>query len=197
MKNLTRKSCLQQKTLAGTCVPLRSTQAPYTGVRSSMVEYQKARLQYQLRKLAALQDGIYPAYGGNIEFELFSFFEICYHLKDWVKESTNSEHVESFVTNSPALRISADICNRLKHKRLRNGIKGPIVTHKRSKAPLGPFEISTETTLGPKPHMATVSVTKATILTERGKECCFELAKECLAEWESYFRMLSQAEEHS
>jgi len=152
------------------------------------VEYQKARLDYQFKKISALREGVYPTFGGNIEFELFSFFEVCYHLKDWVQESTGDETVESFVNETPALRIAADICNRLKHKNLRKRKNGEIVTHKRSKAPLGPFEISLVTTIGPTSQMASVSIRKALIRTERGEECCFELANECMEEWENYLR---------
>lgn len=150
------------------------------------MEYQKARLDYQFNKVSALRKGMYPAFGGNIEFELFSFFEVCYHLKDWVKESTGDATVESFVNETPAIRIAADICNRLKHKNLHKGNNGEVVTHKRSKAPLGPFEISSTTTIGAIPELASVSIRKALIHTERGKECCFELAIECMDDWRSF-----------
>lgn len=150
------------------------------------MEYQRARLRYQFEKLEPIRSGVYPDYGGNVEFELFSFFEICYHLKDWIEAShPELKGVDKFINNSPALRISADICNRLKHKVLMD--KEKIVTHKRSHAPLGPFRLTRLTIVGPDPTMAREVLPKAMIQTERGDECCFALAKECMEEWDRYF----------
>lgn len=125
---------------------------------------------------------MYPEFGGNTEFELFSFFEICYHLKDWIIKSLNYSslhNVEDFINNSPALRICADICNRLKHKTL--------TKKTRSKSQIGIFKLTSTITVGPNPKDASVSLDKATIETERGEECCYALASECMKEWQRYF----------
>jgi len=156
------------------------------------VQYQRARLEYQYRKLEKLREGVYPETGGNIEFELFSFFEVCYHLKDWIKESSCDGSVEAFVSNSPALRISADICNRLKHKVLRDNKTKQAIENKRSNAPLGQFQINKVISVGPIGSTATAVIEGAVIETERGQECCFSLAKECMDEWNRYFRQCSE-----
>jgi hypothetical protein len=150
----------------------------------ALLRYQRARLQYQFNKLGPIGEGIYPEYGGNIEFELFSFFEICYHLKDWVKNSPEGSpftDVEMFINSSPAMRICADICNRLKHKTLRT---------RRSKSDVGLFRISNTISVSVlKDQSRTMArIDKATIETERGEECCFALVKECMCEWERYFK---------
>lgn len=153
------------------------------------MEYQCARLQYQFGKLRAIRDGVYPSHGGNVEFELFSFFEICHHLKDWVKESprySNFTNVEAFINASTPLRIAADICNRLKHKVLKDRRTGDL-TNQRSKGPLDPFNLRTTVVIGPDADMAKVALTEATITTERGTECCFNLAQDCMEEWSRYF----------
>lgn len=146
------------------------------------MEYHRARLQYQFKKLRQIREGIYPEHGGNIEFELFGFFEICYHLKDWVKHSpecASFSSVEQFISQSPPLRICGDICNRLKHK---------ILTRKRrSKSELGIFKLRSTTTIGLFPSRTKVSLDEAKIVTERGEECCFALAEECIDEWDRYF----------
>jgi len=147
------------------------------------LEYQRARLQYQFNKLRPIREGIFPQFGGNIEFELFSFFEICHHLKDWVKESpdcSSRDEVEDFINSSPALRICADICNRLKHCKLRKKL--------RSKVEPGVFQLKSITTIFPYPGGALVSLYEAKIVTERGEECCFALAEECMTEWNRYFQ---------
>lgn len=145
------------------------------------MNYQRARLRYQFSKLETIQNGVPPEYGGNVEFELFSFFEICYHLKDWVKHSPEYNsfgNVEDFINGSPAMRACADICNRLKHKNLRT---------RRSKYEIGVFRLKPSMTIGPDPSMARVGLEEATIETERGEECCYALARECVQEWGRYF----------
>ncbi|MGQ7262594.1 hypothetical protein [Vreelandella sp. V005] len=164
------------------------------------MNYQFARLEYQHRKLRKIKEGIYPEFGGNVEFELFSFFEICYHLKDWIKESAEYEQasdVEKYIKNSQALRISADICNRLKHKVLRDSKKKYEVTHKRSNAPLGPFDLHLIVDVGPNDRDAKATLAKATIKTERGEECCFQLAQECMEEWDRYFNGGRSNDQHT
>jgi hypothetical protein len=145
------------------------------------VEYQRARLQYQFNKLRPIREGISPQFGGNTEFELFSFFEICHHLKDWIKESPEYpalKNVEDFINSSPALRICADICNTLKHGKLRKH---------RSSSELGIFKLKSTSTILPYPGGAIESLDEARIMTERGEECCFTLAEECMVEWNRYF----------
>jgi len=164
------------------------------------VHSQFARLEYQYGKLRKIKDGIYPAFGGNVEFELFSFFEICYHLKDWVKEGAEYEQafdVERYIENSPVLRISADICNRLKHKVLRDSKTKHEVAHKRSNAPLGPFDLHLIVEVGPNYRDAKATLTKAIIKTERGEECCFQLAQECMEEWGRYFNGVRSNDHYS
>jgi len=146
------------------------------------MEYHRARLYYQFGKLEPIRKGIYPEFGGNTEFELFSFFEICYHLKDYIIKSpryASLNNVEDFINNSPPLRICADICNRLKHKTLTKKL--------RSNSPIGIFKLRSTVTVGPDPKDAKVSLDQANIETERGEECCYALASECMKEWERYF----------
>lgn len=145
------------------------------------MEYKFARVRYHYNKLTKIREGIYPENGGNVEFDLFSFFEACYHLKDWIKNSPDYERlsdVEVFVNNSPAMRICADICNTLKHKNLRS---------RRSYANVGEFYLESTATIGPETSRARINLGRAAIKTERGEECCYALAGECIEEWERYF----------
>lgn len=149
------------------------------------MRYQRARLQYQFSKLTPIKEGTYPAYGGNIEFELFSFFEICYHLKDWVKNSpgySSFSDVENFINATPAMRICADICNRLKHRTLSR--------KRRSLSEIGDFKIDHCITVysSESNRQCSARIERAVIETERGEECCFSLAKECMDAWDEYFK---------
>jgi hypothetical protein len=144
------------------------------------MEYQIARLAYQYKKLPILKTGFTAEFGGNVEFELYSFFEVCHQLKDWIKHDSRYQErkaVEEFITNSKALAICADICNTAKHRKLERPT--------RSGAELGIFEFSNTISAGLGP--ATSAITNATITTVRGKESAYKLADECVAEWSKFF----------
>lgn len=147
------------------------------------MQYQIARMMYQFRKFPYIRDGIAAEHGGNVEFELFAFFEICFHLKDWISQDgayDSSVHdVEAFINSSPALRICADICNRLKHRTL---------TRKTRSANLGVFHIQQSITIFPEGGgVPRAAISDARIDTERGTEDVFKLAAECIEEWRRYF----------
>ena len=97
------------------------------------MQYQIARMMYHYHKLQSLRSGMTAEFGGNVEFELFAFFETCYHLKDWIKEddryNKTSHNVDAFVNTSPALRICADISNRLKHRKLTHRTRSGTLGH--------------------------------------------------------------------
>ncbi|MBT4207038.1 hypothetical protein HOE22_01695 [Candidatus Woesearchaeota archaeon] len=145
------------------------------------MEYHIARVQYFYNKLEYLRKGLYPEFGGNIEFELYTFFEVCYHLKDWIKKSegyNEFSNVEQYINNTACLRICADICNRLKHKQL---------TDRRSNTHIGHFELQNSIEVGPNPSDARCTILSAEIDTELGKISCFVLAIECMEAWNNYF----------
>lgn len=145
------------------------------------MHYQFGRAKYFFNKLSKLKSGSYPNSGGNIEYELYTFFEAAYHVKEYIKNDENYKmmsDVEEYVNKTVSLRICADICNRLKHKTL---------TKRRSREELGPFEISTQITIGPKYEDSSVKLVSAKIYTEAGKLCCFELAQRILDDWRKYF----------
>lgn len=147
------------------------------------MEYQIARLQYFYNKLPFLRKGLYPQFGGNIEFELYTFFEVCYHLKDWIKNSDKGRQysdLEEYVKKNDALRICGAICNRLKHKKDDNRPDRRDILR-------GPFELKMTVTVGPNPQMAACSITEANIRTELGLKCCFTLADQCIDAWNNYF----------
>ena len=52
--------------------------------------------------------------------DVYSFFQNCYHLKDWLKNDPAtrpivSPDIEDFIKKSDELRIVADLCNGSKH----------------------------------------------------------------------------------
>lgn len=60
--------------------------------------------------------------------DLWSFFQSCYHLKDWIKNDPYvageiQRTVEGFVNGNEDLRICADLANRSKHLDLDKNIR--------------------------------------------------------------------------
>ena len=62
-------------------------------------------------------------FAGPGEDPVYTFFEHCYHLKDWIKEDNTAQKlgvdkfVEDFINNNNCLRVCADLCNASKHAR--------------------------------------------------------------------------------
>ena len=59
----------------------------------------------------------------NYQDEIYAFFLNCFHLKDWIIEDPHVPatrgQVETYINNTPALALCADLCNALKHFTLR------------------------------------------------------------------------------
>ena len=158
--------------------------------------YQWARLLYQHRKLPHLKQGMSSPWGGNIEFELFTFFEICHHLKDWLRRTEQGyprDDEQRMEAPPGPLSICAALANRQKH--------GGASNHgrKRSGAPerpeVGPIMCERVITIGPYPvarrivpsmSNSTVKIPTATVQTPWGERCCFELADQCVEAWADY-----------
>jgi hypothetical protein len=113
------------------------------------------------------------------EDEIFAFFLNCYHLKDWIKNDPASgdlkDLVEPYINKSQALSICADLCNGLKHFK-----RDP--SRVRKNAEFGP---KTETiSLGKDSASIAISYT---IITDSGTFDAFEIARQCLTDWETFF----------
>lgn len=158
--------------------------------------YQWGRLLYQHRKLPYLKQGMSSPWGGNIEFELFSFFEICYHLKDWLRRTEHRyprEDEQRMEAAPGPLSVCAALANRQKHGGAENHGR------KRSGAPerpeVGPIMCDRVITIGPYPlapriipkaSHSTVRIPTAIVRTPWGEICCYELADQCVQVWVVY-----------
>ena len=63
--------------------------------------------------------------------EIYAFFQNCYHIKDWIKNDPQLSasvrgQVENHITQSPELRVCADLCNAQKHFTLRSTRSGSV-----------------------------------------------------------------------
>ena len=76
----------------------------------------------------------YDNYGSiNYDDNLYSFFQNCWHLKDWIKNDDKidkavRDNIENIVKNYPNIMISCDIANASKHLKLSTSRVGADVT---------------------------------------------------------------------
>lgn len=106
---------------------------------------------------------------------LYTFFQHCYHLKDWIKNDPSCPlrtSVENFVSASPQLSLCADICNGSKHLNL---TKPPRSGHK-------PIVGGVESSM----YMGKVTIEKVSVQHGRNFVNAFELAEKCMAEWKAF-----------
>jgi hypothetical protein len=115
----------------------------------------------------------------NYQDDVYAFFLNCYHLKDWIRndQSTGAAagKVEKFVENSVELNLCRDICNSIKHLKLKCSKSGkdPRFGRRDNKLDLG----------GGAPTIAV----NYEIQTTTGPIDAFELATKCIRAWESFF----------
>lgn len=116
---------------------------------------------------------------------VISFFQHCYHLKDWIKNdpacSALKDDVEDFITNNPNLSICADICNKAKHLKL---------TKKPRSAENPSLDVNDSVVKlvikdGAVPERIDISV-KYNVSTDSGDKDAFELAERCVLAWQSF-----------
>lgn len=110
---------------------------------------------------------------------VYVFFMNCYHLKDWIINDPNvnlpSKQVEDFINSEDCMKISADICNSLKHLELNRSPRSGKVPKIESRA-------------------YTVQIPNQTIQinyfieTNTGSKEVFELATECIHKWTEFIK---------
>lgn len=142
------------------------------------MEYHIARVNYHYQRLLEIKRGIPLQGGGNVEFEAYVFFEVCYHLKDWIRYDPRyvlADHdVHLYIKDSIPLRICSDLCNRFKHRIL-----------DKPKDALGPLRFQSLIAVGPAGAFGALG--RLNVLTSRGDRCVFSIADDCMTEWDKYF----------
>lgn len=83
-------------------------------------EEQYCRVIRWYGRFQAINDGlVHSRPSDNYMDEIYSFFQNCYHLKDWIKNDPlsgfSNQQSEDCVNNSGNLKLCADLCNAQKH----------------------------------------------------------------------------------
>ena len=90
----------------------------------------------QLDRVRRMLDRINRRDRSPIEYgdDIWSFFQNCWHLKDWVKNDASvplhvRESIARLAAASPPLMICADLANATKHLKLKNPRVGAKPSH--------------------------------------------------------------------
>src|SRR5262249_43315579 len=144
-------------------------------IEPTTAEEQVARVARYFRRFREYEDGLPADTGVSPDHKdlVYAFFLNCYHLKDWIKADPVLAvlgNVETFINNSPALRLCADICNASKHFEL---------TRPRSNE--NPAVGIPNLVVGKKSV-----VLRYEVETNSGPTDSFELAERCMVAWSKF-----------
>jgi hypothetical protein len=130
--------------------------------------------------------------------DVYSFFQNCHHLKDWIKNDTNvtlpnkGQVVEDHVSGNDDLKLCADICNGTKHLKLID----PKTRKPKSRTGKQPEFIKAEYGLhiggslnfgsSQAPETPTTLSVRYTIDAAAGPVDAFELATRCIDSWKRF-----------
>jgi hypothetical protein len=152
---------------------------------------QYERMQRFYDRFRQIKPGLTDKISSDYEDDVYAFFLHCYHLKDWVKNDTSVKSrmpnigtdVERFVNESEALSLCADLCNSLKRLELKRSSGGERPT-------FGLKQYHHRLGLG-----SGRSIRLEWLIEQNNKPPidAFELATECIAEWDKFLqRLVSQ-----
>lgn len=107
---------------------------------------------------------------------LYSFFQNCFHLKDWLIESgvTNNKVVDKFISSEDDMKICRDLCNGSKHLVIKDPSIDPGIKVKNRAFSLS---LSNES-----PRIKVVYWIEA----DGGVYHAFDVATRCLVLWEEF-----------
>lgn len=145
---------------------------------SAKWEQQLQRTKRYLQKFRQVNDGRpHDQHASNYDDVVITFFQHCYHVKDWIKNDPacgSWSSVESFINATLELAICADICNATKHLTLKTQRSGstPQITGSHLQLNIGG-------------EIPAISI-KYEIDASDGPMDAFELAEKCVAAWDQF-----------
>ena len=145
-----------------------------------MYKEQLERLERKYKLLLKQKNSINDENILELRDLILSFFQDCWHLKDWVQKSSQRVHkntLHNFLLNSFELQICREICNTSKHLILdRHTLNNDARLAEFNNIPIA---LAREySPWGDKLIFL--------IRSEKGRYDAFELAKECLKQWEKF-----------
>jgi len=150
-------------------------------------QYERMRRSYD--RFREIKPGLTDKISSDYEDNVYAFFLHCYHLKDWVKNDTSVKSrmpnigtaVEHFINGSEALSLCQDLCNSLKGLELKRSSSG-------ERATFGLKQYHHRLGLG---SGRSIRLEWLVERTNKPPIDAFELATECIAEWDKFLQRLN------
>ena len=144
------------------------------------------RTKRYLSRIEAIYEGIFSSSGhdkDSYDDDVISFFIHCYHIRDWIIHlnvlGVKAAEIDDYINQHKALMICADLANGSKHCKLTRSLRTSRQPH----------------ITGKQRHTSTwytgsgggeVMKCKYTVLSGEEFLDSLELAKECVALWDSF-----------
>jgi hypothetical protein len=150
---------------------------------TSIYVEQFKRVERSYQRLVEINNGkIHDRESDFLFDDYLNFFMNCYHLKDWIKndptmKSGDEKLVEEFISNSKCLSICGDIANGAKHFTL---------TSSRSCSNIKRGNAQFKLILDEIPQISA----KYTYIVDGIPMDAFDLATQCLQDWNIFIRRL-------
>jgi hypothetical protein len=121
--------------------------------------------------------------------DLWSFFQQCWHFKDWLKNDQNiprsiREGIEKEIYRNRYIKICGDLANRSKHLKLTRKKKGKEIPHKGAKMVRQIFVKISDTVGRPEESKSSVSYADTVIRASGSQISVQELATKAMKQWE-------------
>ena len=152
-------------------------------------QYERMKRSYD--RFREIKPGLTDKITSDYEDNIYAFFLHCYHLKDWVKNDISvksrvpniSTDVERFINESEALSLCADLCSSLRHLELKRSSGDERPTYGRRQ-------------YHNRLNVASGRSIRLEWLVKRNDKPpidAFELATECIAEWDKFLLRLKSS----
>lgn len=116
-----------------------------------------------------------PEYGKDI---LYAFFQNCFHLKDWIINSSNlpRDDINRFINSDTDMKICRDLCNASKHLTISRSSIDPNISVSKNK---GKFSINKKSE---KIIHYWIKVKRYPLID------ALRLAEACVVKWEAFLK---------
>lgn len=141
------------------------------------------RVNRLLCRFVALEQGIdHTHHSASYDDDVHSFFQNCYHLKDWIKNDpycAGWKDVETHINANQDLQLCADLCNAQKHLKLTSQRSG-------QNPQFGGSHMRLNITEGGGPTTVKIAVSYSVDTTSAGTIDALDLAKRCVTAWKDF-----------
>ncbi len=144
---------------------------------------QLERVKRLLHRFERLGTGIsHEQHSANYDDDVYSFFQNCYHLKDWIKNDpycASWPSVETLINTNQDLQLCADLCNAQKHLTLTKSRSG-------QNPQFDGGTIKLNITEGGGPATVEIAISYSVITANVGTVDALDLARRCVQSWENF-----------